>query len=118
MNNIYLSTLQISLLVIGIIIALMLLIIAFYFISKNSKKKSSSILANKIITLLGGKDNILSLSSKGSRLIVSLKNKDLLNENELKQIGVSSIINMSNKTILVIGEISKEIETLFNQNTK
>ncbi|MFA5421928.1 MAG: hypothetical protein WC344_03990 [Bacilli bacterium] len=65
--------------------------------------------ANAFLQALGGKDNILSIAATGSRLAVSLKQKDLLDEASLKCNGVLSLIKMSDKITLVIDGSAEEL---------
>ena len=63
----------------------------------------------KLVEALGGRENILQASATGSRLSVTLKNYDAVQEENLKALGVSSIIRMSQKITLVIGEEAEKI---------
>ena len=107
-----------ALLYIGIpLLVLVLLAVGFFIYSKVSKKRKNKEglqIAEKIILHLGNKENISSLESKGSRLVVVLKDKTLMNEEELKNVGVSSLVKMSSKVTLVLGNLSSEVEKVFN----
>ena len=96
---------------------LVLLALGFFIYSKVSKKKKNKEglqIAEKVILFLGNKENISSLEAKGSRLVVVLKDKSLMNEEELKNVGVSSLVKMSSKVTLVLGELTSEVEKVFN----
>ncbi len=86
-------------------------LLVLFFIAFKKKGKSEASSKSKIETTLnngsfllalGGEDNILSFSNNGSRLSIELKNYDLIDENKLNEMGVNSIIKMSNKVVLVI----------------
>ena len=84
---------------------IILVIVVFLLINKNKKgnkkveiKKEDT---NKWIEALGGIDNISDISSTGSRLTVKLNNKELINRDSLNQLGVTSIVMMSDKVTLV-----------------
>lgn len=68
--------------------------------------------SNGILEALGGKENILEHSLTGSRLTLSLTDYSLVNEEKLNQLGVDSVIKMSNKIILVIKD---DMSNLYKQ---
>lgn len=103
---------------IGAGVAVIAFIVAFVIagvISKNKKKKEGNELCEKIILNLGNKENIKTIEAKGSRLVVSLLDSSKMNEEELKNLGVTSILKMSNKITLVLGNISLEVVEFYNQ---
>ena len=65
---------------------------------------------------LGDKDNIKSVSVRGSRLSVELNDDKLINREQLTSLGVKSIITMSNKLILVIENNASEIADRIQSN--
>ena len=82
------------------IIIIVLIIISLIVIRVT--RRDFKIEANKLIGYLGGKDNIVSKQIAGSRVAVVLKDYSLINEAQLKEVGVASFIKMSNKITLVI----------------
>ncbi len=67
-----------------------------------------------VLVALGGEDNILDHSLNGSRIILVLNNYDVVNVNALKELGVSSVVKMTNKITLVIkGDASSFYKSLF-----
>ena len=72
-------------------------------------KKEASLLGKKVVTALGGKENIVSKSLNGSRIVLVLNNYDLIDEKTLNDNGVDSIIRMSNKITLVSKDYSDSI---------
>lgn len=63
---------------------------------------------------LGGVENILDHSLNGSRVILVLNNNDLVDDKALKEMGVSSIVKMTNKITLVVkGDASSFYKSLF-----
>ena len=72
-------------------------------------KKEASLLGEKVVTALGGKENIVSKSLNGSRIVLVLNNYDLIDEKTLNDNGVDSIIRMSNKITLVSKDYSDSI---------
>lgn len=110
------NALWLALGVVGVIILVVLII----FLSGLKRKKQISHfdVYEKIVVALGGFPNIGSVSSRGSRLTVVLQDKHLLDEEKIKDLGVSSLIKMSAKVILVIGQEAGDIVKYINQNKK
>lgn len=107
----------IGLIILGIIIVVVVVLLIRNK-TKSNNKKASNDLFNQIMAGLGGIANIDSLEAKMSRLNVSLKNDNLLNIESLKASGVSRVIKMSSKIILLIGDVASEIEEHFKKETK
>lgn len=99
-----------------IIISIIALAVVFcgvfiFLVVKNKRNKIKPV-AFKFLEFyqaLGGKENILALEARGSRLVVQLQDYSLYQNGKLKELGVSSLIKMSNKLTLVIGQIAQEI---------
>lgn len=83
-------------------------VLVFFLISLSKRKKEAikpqpvAVNKSEILEALGGKDNIVSKQIAGSRVAVVLKDYSLINEAQLKEVGVASFIKMSNKITLVI----------------
>lgn len=78
---------------------------------RQKRKKATSISdAVEWINSLGGSSNIINFSSSRSRLTFEVKDSSLVDQNKLKLLGVSSIIIMSQKIILVIDNGADEIK--------
>lgn len=78
---------------------------------RQKRKKATSISdAVEWINSLGGSNNIINFSSSRSRLTLEVKDSSLVDQNKLKLLGVSSIIIMSQKIILVIDNGADEIK--------
>jgi len=96
-------------------IILIILITLFFLlvlprIKQKNKKNSSITDAADWINSLGGDNNIISVSSSRSRLTLEVKDSSLVDQTKLKLLGVSSIIIMSQKIILVIDNGADEIK--------
>lgn len=114
-----LNNVAIALIIVGsslVLIAAIVLIIA----SVNKKKKSKQLDNNVWLTALGEKENVIEVTAIGSRLTVNLIDKDKIDREKLKELGVSSVLVMSNKVTLVIeGKaemIAKSIKQGLNQS--
>ena len=98
----------------AVVDALLLLVVVIMVIrnivSKSPKAKVDN---NEWFDALGGKENIKELTAVGSRLSLNLNDKDIIDREKLKTLGVSSVVTMSNKVTLVIeGKAEKIAETL------
>lgn len=91
------------------VIVLALLLIFLSNKKKSVKNDTISVDAYAIVTALGGKGNIVQVNAKGSRLSLTLKEKSLLNKEGLKQSGVTTIIEMSDKFVLVVPSSAEEL---------
>ena len=98
-----------------------LFFVAISFTIITIKKKKAPKLDNNVWLLaLGEKDNIKEVNAIGSRLTLSLVDKEKIDREKLKELGVSSVLTMSNKVTLVIeGKaeiIAKAIKEGLNQS--
>ena len=109
-----------TLLIVGIVLALVIISVVLLIVLKNKKRndflKQRNEANNELITCLGGLDNIVKAAAMGSRLSLVLNDYSVINEEKIKELGVSTIIKMSNKITLVIGEDAKEIAQLINKD--
>ena len=97
-----------------IIIAVILIIISLVIVKLSKRDFKAE--ANKLITYLGGKDNIIEHFVNGSRLSLILKNYDLVNIEKLNELGFPSVIKMSNKITLVYeGDLESLAKRIFNE---
>lgn len=93
------------------------LIIFFLFIPRLKKETPSAqdtIDKEEFLNFLGGVDNILDISLRGSRLSVSLKDQTIIDLDALKEHGVDRVIVMQSKLVLLV---NKEVARLFNHLT-
>ena len=101
--------------IVGIIILIVAIII---FINANKKKNLNKEFNEKVLGIinnLGGNDNIISVTVKMSRVEFVLKDYELVNKEELKNLGVQGISKTSQKITLVVGnELALDIEKQFN----
>ena len=101
-----------------IIILVVLIIIAFAVIK--SGKKDFKIEANKLVELLGGKDNIINIEASMSRFKATLKDVNLANKDGIQKLGAKGIVEIDNQLKIVFDsdavKLKKCIEELFKQN--
>ena len=109
----------ISLIVAGVVFVTVLV---FFIIAMYRRKhepmdqlKERNSHSSEMLLALGGEENVESHSLTGSRIVVVLKNYDLLDEQKLNALGIDSIIRMSNKITLVVKDDSSSLyKDLFN----
>ena len=99
---------------IALVVAVILILIIVLLIRNKKPKKPKKIVstasANEWVEALGGEDNILEVSSAGSRLSIKIKDPELVNRETLTKLGVTSIVLMSNKITLVTNLDNQQIE--------
>ena len=106
------SLLPIILPVVGIVLVIAAMLVVF-LIRRNKKPK---FVDADWFEALGGKDNIKEAMAVGSRLSLYLKDKDAINRDRLKELGVSSVLVMSNKVTLVIEGHAEEVASMINNS--
>lgn len=103
-----------------IIIFVVLTIIAIVVIK--SGKKDFKIEANKLVELLGGKKNIVSIDASMSRFKVILNDASLANKEGIKKLCAKGIVEIDNQLKIVFDadavKLKKCIEELLKQNVK
>ena len=103
-----------------IIILVVLTIIAIVVIK--SGKKDFKIEANKLVELLGGKKNIVSIDASMSRFKVILNDVSLANKEGIKKLGAKGIVEIDNQLKIVFDadavKLKKCIEEIIKQKVK
>ena len=107
------NALWIALVLVGIIA---ITVVVILLVNKKGNKKPEVKIAEKSawVEALGGEENIVSSEAVGSRLVVNLKDKSLLNKEALKELGVTNFMEMSNKITLLLEDkaelVKKELD--------
>ena len=96
-----------------IIIVLICLIIAIAIV--RSKKKDFNLEANKLIMLLGGKDNVIDYEFNKSRFIVNLKDVSKANKEGIQRMGAQGIVEIDNQLKIILGSDAKQIKKHINE---
>ena len=103
----------------GVVVLILISLLVLLLINRKKVNKKEEIKistsSNDWIISLGGEDNIIETSSKGSRLTLNLKDITKIDETKLKELGVSSILKMSNKLILVLEDNASKIEQIIKK---
>jgi phosphotransferase system IIB component len=97
-------------------IVLCISVLAIYFRHKRIQKSRVVKFEETALLLdsLGGRENIISSSLSGRRLTIVLKDRNLLDKDKLKKIGVERMLEMSEKTILVGEKVPDLMKLLDN----
>ena len=113
LNNTSLPTYAVALIIAGCLALVAILVFLVIFFGR--RKKSAIVDESVWLNALGGKENINSVSAIGSRINLSLKDKEKIDREKLTSLGVNSVLVMSNKVTLVIANNAVDIaETISN----
>ncbi len=90
------------------IIIFILILIAAVIVKMS--KKDFNIEANKLITYLGGKDNIINCECNMSRFKVTLKNVSLANKDAIQKLGAKGVVEIDNQLKIVFGQNARQLK--------
>ena len=79
-----------------------------------SKRKDFKLEANKLIMLLGGKDNVIDFEINKSRFIVNLKDVRKANKEGIQKMGAKGIVEIENQLKIILGSDAKQIKKYIN----
>ena len=91
-----------------LIIILILIVVAIAIV--RSKKKDFKIETNKLISYLGGMDNIVSYKFNKSRFVVNLKDTSVVNKEAIQKMGAQGIVEVDNQLKIILGEEFSQIK--------
>ncbi len=91
-----------------IIIIAVLLIIAFSVVKMN--KKDLKLELNKLVDLLGGKENILSTEVEMSRFKVTLKDVSKANKDGILKLGAKGVVEIDDQLKIILGSDAKKLK--------
>lgn len=91
-----------------IIIIGVLLIIAFAVVKGN--KKDFKLEVNKLVDLLGGKDNIIETEAEMSRFKVTLKDISKANKEGILKLGAKGVVEIDDQLKIIIGNQAKQLK--------
>ena len=95
-----------------IIIILVCLVIAIAI--ARSQKKDFKLEANKLVMLLGGKDNVIDYQFNKSRFIVNLKDVSKANKEGIQRMGAQGIVEIDIQLKIILGDNAKQIKKHIN----
>ena len=90
----------------GVLLVAAIIIVIYLLTHRRSKKSLDS---GAWLIALGDKENIKEVIATGSRLSLVLVDKEKIDREKLKELGVSSVLVMSNKVTLVIEEKAEQV---------
>lgn len=97
-----------------IIIIIVTIVIAVAILK--SKRTDFRLEANKLVTCLGGKDNIIKYEVNQSRFIVDVKEVEKVNKEGIQKMGAKGIVEIENQLKIILGDnagtLKKYIDTL------
>ncbi len=96
-----------------IIIGIVLVIVAIAI--AKTKKRDFKFEANKLVELLGGKDNIIKYEVNKSRFVVDLKDVSLADKEAIQKLGAQGIVEIDNQLKIILGENAKQIIKCINE---
>ncbi len=95
------------------IIAIVLLVILLAILK--ATKKDAGLDFNKLVELLGGKDNIISTETNMSRFKVTLKDVSLANKEGIQKLGAKGIVEIDNQLKIILGSESKQLKKYIDE---
>ncbi len=95
------------------IIALVLLVILLAILK--ATKKDAGLDFNKLVELLGGKDNIINTETNMSRFKVTLKDVSLANKEGIQKLGAKGIVEIDNQLKIILGSDSKQLKKYIDE---
>ena len=96
-----------------IVIALVLLVILLAILK--ATKKDAELDFNKLVELLGGKDNIVSTETNMSRFKVTLKDVSKANKEGIQKLGAKGIVEIDNQLKIILGSESKQLKKYIDE---
>ena len=94
-------------------IALILLIVVLVVLKLN--RKDFNIEANKLITYLGGKDNIINAEANMSRFKVILKDVSIVDKEGIQKLGAKGIVEIDNQLKIIFGKDARTLKKYISQ---
>ena len=91
-----------------IIIVIILLIIAFAIVKSN--RKDLKLELNKLVELLGGKDNIVETEMELSRFKVTLKDITKANKEGIIKLGAKGVVEIDDQLKIIFGNEAKQLK--------
>ena len=91
-----------------LIIAVVLIIISLVIVKLN--KKDFNLEANKLITYLGGKDNIVNAEANMSRFKVILKDVSKADKEAIQKLGAKGIVEIDNQLKIIFGKNARQLK--------
>lgn len=91
-----------------LIIVIILVIIAIAIVRAKSKDFKYEV--NKLVSYLGGRDNIISYEANQSRFIVTLNDVTKVNKEGIQKLGAQGIVEINNQLKIILGEGAHQLK--------
>lgn len=96
-----------------IIVIIILVIIAFAIMKSN--KKDVNLDLNKLVDLLGGKDNILETELEMSRFKVTLKDITKANKEGIIKLGAQGVVEIDDQLKIIFSNNAKQLKKYISE---
>lgn len=96
-----------------IIIAVVLIIVLLAILK--ATKKDAGLDFNKLVELLGGKENIVDTETNLSRFKVTLKDVSKANKEGIQKLGAKGIVEIDNQLKIILGPDSKQLKKYIDE---
>ena len=96
-----------------LIVIAILLVIAFAIIKSN--KKDLKLELNKLVDLLGGKDNIIETEVEMSRFKVTLKDITKANKEGIIKLGAQGVVEIDDQLKIIFGNNAKQLKKYIDE---
>ena len=96
-----------------IIIAVVLIVVLLAILK--ATRKDAGIDFNRLVELLGGKDNIISTETNMSRFKVTLKDVSKVNKEGIQKLGAKGIVEIDNTLKIILGAESKQLKKYIDE---
>lgn len=95
------------------IVIIILLIVAFAIIKSN--RKDLKLELNKLVDLLGGKDNIVETEVEMSRFKVTLKDITKANKEGIIKLGAQGVVEIDDQLKIIFGSNAKQLKKYIDE---
>ena len=96
-----------------IVIAVILIVILLAIIK--ATRKDAGLDFNKLVELLGGKNNIVSTETNMSRFKVVLKDVTKADKDGIQKLGAKGIVEIDNQLKIILGPESKQLKKYIDE---
>lgn len=96
-----------------LIVIVILLVIAFAIMKSN--RKDLKLELNKLVDLLGGKDNIIETEVEMSRFKVTLKDITKANKEGIIKLGAQGVVEIDDQLKIIFGNNAKQLKKYIDE---
>ncbi|MCX4249435.1 MAG: PTS transporter subunit EIIB [Bacilli bacterium] len=96
-----------------LIIAVVLIVISLVIVKLNHKNFNLEV--NKLVSYLGGKDNILDTEANMSRFKVTLKDVTKVDKEGIQKLGAKGIVEIDNQLKIIFGPEARALKKYINE---